>query len=77
MISKLGFLFCKRIILQEAFPDHFNKQEMDTLQGFPTTFRDDFDGMFKCFLINHYYYYYYYHNHYYYYYFTDQRNHYQ
>ncbi|KAL3997269.1 hypothetical protein ACH3XW_10155 [Acanthocheilonema viteae] len=30
--------------LKEAFPDHFNKQEMDALQGFPTTFRDDFDG---------------------------------
>uniref|UniRef100_A0A0R3RT45 DM domain-containing protein n=1 Tax=Elaeophora elaphi TaxID=1147741 RepID=A0A0R3RT45_9BILA len=30
--------------LKEAFPDHFNKQEMDGLQGFPTTFRDDFDA---------------------------------
>ncbi|VDK78993.1 unnamed protein product [Litomosoides sigmodontis] len=30
--------------LKEAFPDHFNKQEMDALQGFPTTFRDDFDA---------------------------------
>ncbi|EJW75612.1 hypothetical protein WUBG_13480 [Wuchereria bancrofti] len=29
--------------LKEAFPDHFNKQEMDGLQGFPTTLRDDFD----------------------------------
>ncbi|VIO95196.1 Conserved hypothetical protein, putative [Brugia malayi] len=30
--------------LKEAFPDHFNKQEMDGLQGFPTTLRDDFDA---------------------------------
>ncbi|EFO16630.1 hypothetical protein LOAG_11874 [Loa loa] len=32
--------------LKEAFPDHFNKQEMDNLPGFSTTFRDDLDGIF-------------------------------
>ncbi|VDO33322.1 unnamed protein product [Onchocerca flexuosa] len=30
--------------LKEAFPDHFNKQEINGLQEFPTTFRDDFDA---------------------------------
>ncbi|CAG9540825.1 unnamed protein product [Cercopithifilaria johnstoni] len=30
--------------LKEAFPDHFNRQEMDALQGFSTTFRNDFDA---------------------------------
>ncbi|VDK82544.1 unnamed protein product [Onchocerca ochengi] len=30
--------------LKEAFPDHFNKQEIDGLQEFPTTLKDDFDA---------------------------------
>ncbi|KAM3722363.1 Pestheic acid cluster transcriptional regulator [Dirofilaria immitis] len=30
--------------LKEAFPDHFNKQEIDGSQGYSTTFRDDFDA---------------------------------
>ncbi|VDM98608.1 unnamed protein product [Thelazia callipaeda] len=30
--------------LKEAFPDHFNKQEIDNLQRFPINFKDDYDA---------------------------------